>query len=100
MEITSVRFRRVGGDGRVRASASICFDGQFVVHGLKVIDGPNGLFVSMPARRTGSGEYRDTAHPVTAETREMIQESVLHSYEEWVEERGISEEDGSVAATA
>ncbi len=82
MEITSVKLRRAFGD-RVRASASVCFDGQFVVHDIRVVEGANGLFVSMPSRKTGQGEYRDIAHPVTAEAREMIQEAVLKAYEEW-----------------
>ncbi len=84
MEITSVRIRRAHGDQRVKAAASICLDGQFVVHDLRVIEGPNGLFVSMPARKTGSGDYRDIAHPVTAEARELIQKAVLEAYRAWL----------------
>lgn len=87
MEITSVRLRRAHGDQRVKASVSICLDGQFVVHDLRVIEGPNGLFVSMPARKTGSGDYRDIAHPVTAEARDLIQRAVLKAYQEWQRER-------------
>lgn len=86
MEITSVKLRRAVGD-KVRAMASVCFDGQFVVHDIRVVEGANGLFVSMPSRKTGQGDYRDVAHPVTAEAREMIVEAVLQAYEEWAAQR-------------
>lgn len=87
MEITAVRIRRVNGDRRIRASASITLDGSFVVHDLRVIDGPNGLFVSMPARRTSRGDYRDIAHPITSEAREVIEEAVLQAYRDWADSK-------------
>lgn len=101
MEITSIRLRRASGGERVRAAASICIDGEFVVHGLRVIEGPSGLFVSMPAQRTRAGEYRDMAHPVTAEARERIQAAVLAAYERWAgnggQARAAREEPAAVA---
>lgn len=87
VEITSVRLHRAFGD-KVRATASVCFDGQLVVHDIRVVEGVNGLFVSMPSRKTGQGEYRDIAHPVTAEAREKIQAAVLKAFEVWAAERG------------
>lgn len=87
MEITAVRIRRANGDRRIRASASVTFDGSFVVHDLRVIDGPNGLFVSMPARRTSKGDYRDIAHPITSQAREVIEEAVLQAYHDWADDR-------------
>lgn len=38
-------------DGRLRGFASITFDDSFVVRGLKIIEGRNGLFVAMPNRK-------------------------------------------------
>ena len=36
----------------------------------------------MPSRRLPNGEYRDVAHPINTETREMIQTAVLKEYEQ------------------
>ncbi len=88
MEITEVRLRRASGRGRVRALASVTFDDALVVHGVQVIEGPSGLFVAMPARRTERGEYRDVAHPVTAEARERLQRVVLEAFGAWCAEEG------------
>ncbi|MDI3256759.1 MAG: septation regulator SpoVG [Kyrpidia sp.] len=79
MEITSVRLVRLS-DGKLRALASVTFDGEFVVHQVRVIEGTAGLFVAMPARRTSSGAYRDIAHPVSAAFRAKVQEAVLAAY--------------------
>ncbi|PPA68529.1 septation regulator SpoVG [Jeotgalibacillus proteolyticus] len=80
MEVTDVRLRRVNTDSRMRAIASITLDNEFVVHDIRVIDGNNGLFVAMPSKRTPDGEFRDIAHPINSNTREMIQASVLEEY--------------------
>lgn len=80
MQITDVRIRRLSGEDRVKALCTILIDGVFAVHDLRVVEGPAGLFVSMPRRRTADSEYRDVAHPITSETREMIQRAVLEAY--------------------
>jgi stage V sporulation protein G len=45
-----------------------------------VIEGQNGLFVAMPSRKIPSGEFRDIAHPINSETRQMIQNIILEEY--------------------
>ena len=95
MEVTDVRLRRINTEGRMRASASITFNGEFVVHDIRVIDGNNGLFVAMPSKRTPDGEFRDIAHPINSNTRAKIQDAVLEAYrrageEVKFEEAGVS----------
>ncbi len=51
-----------------------------------VIDGEKGLFIAMPSRKTADGEYRDIAHPINSDTREMIQKVILEKYEATVRE--------------
>ena len=66
----------------MKAVVSVTFDNAFVVHDVKVVEGNNGLFVAMPSRKTPEGEFRDIAHPITADAREVIQTTVLKAYEE------------------
>lgn len=80
MEITEVRIRPIKQDGKMKAVASVTFDGVFVVHDMKVINGDSGLFVAMPSRKTPSGEYKDVAHPIEVEMRKYIQATVLKEY--------------------
>lgn len=80
MQITDVRIRKLDREGKMKAIVSITIDGEFVVHDIKVIDGEKGLFIAMPSRRAGDGEYRDIAHPINSETRERIQSTILEKY--------------------
>ena len=86
MQITDVRIRKISKEGKMKAIVSITLDGEFVVHDIKVIEGEKGLFIAMPSRRAGDGEYRDIAHPINSQTREMIQNIILERYEAVMEE--------------
>lgn len=81
MKVTDVRLRRISSEGKMRAIASITINDAFVVHDVRIIDGNNGLFVAMPSKRTAEGEFKDIAHPINSETREIIQTAVIKEYE-------------------
>jgi stage V sporulation protein G len=81
VQITDVRVRKVSKEGKMKAVVSITLDNEFVVHDIKVIEGEKGLFIAMPSRRAGDGEYRDIAHPINSETRDRIQTIILEKYE-------------------
>ena len=83
MEITDVRVFPVSEE-KLKAYVTVTFDKCFVVRDLKVISGTNGLFVAMPSKKRKDGTFRDTAHPLNNETREMIQSRVLAEYEKEV----------------
>ncbi|HEY8346260.1 MAG TPA: septation regulator SpoVG [Symbiobacteriaceae bacterium] len=81
MRITDVRVRRLqSSEGKLKATCSVVFDDAFVVHDLRVVEGANGIFVAMPQRKVGEGQYRDVAHPITAEAREALQKAVLEAF--------------------
>ena len=86
MTITDIRVRRVDSEGRLRAVASITFDDAFVVHDIKIIEGSDKLFIAMPSRKTSDGEFKDIAHPINTEMREMLSNSVLAKYNELLAE--------------
>ncbi len=81
MNITDVRVRKITKEGKMRAVVSITLDDVFVVHDIKVIEGEKGMFIAMPSKKAADGEYRDIAHPINSETRDMIQKTVLDAYD-------------------
>ncbi len=85
MEVTEVKIFPVQED-RLKAYVTIIFDHCFVVRDLKVISGNNGLFVAMPSKKRKDGTYRDTAHPLDNQTRQMIESKVLAEYHKGVQE--------------
>lgn len=71
-----------GSQGSIRAYASVDIDKCFAVRGIKVVEGgENGLFVSMPSRKTQDG-YKDICFPVTAGFREQLHGAVLDAYQQ------------------
>mgnify|MGYP002567895032 CR=1 FL=1 len=79
MQITDIRIRKIAKEGKMKAVVSVTFDNAFVVHDM--IEGEKGLFIAMPSRKASDGEYRDIAHPINSDTRDIIQKSILQEYE-------------------
>ena len=69
MNITDIRIRKIYEDARLKALVSVTIDGDLAVHDIKVIEGPERLFVAMPSRKDENGTFRDIAHPITPEAR-------------------------------
>ena len=67
-------------EDKLKAYVTITFDQCFVIRDLKVIQGPEGLFIAMPAKRRKDGTFKDLAHPLNAETRSWIERRVLDEY--------------------
>lgn len=86
MEITDVKVRKLGKEGKMKAIVSITLDNEFVIHDIKVIEKENGSFVAMPSRKLSEGEFRDIAHPINAAAREKVEKAILTAYQEAVEE--------------
>ena len=81
MKISDVRIRLVNKDSnKLKAVASITIDDCFLVHDIKIIDSAEGEFIAMPSRKTNDGEYKDIAHPLNTETREILKQAILTAY--------------------
>ena len=95
MKITEIRiFPQANKENKLCAFANITFEACFVVRGLKVLEGSKGLFVVMPSRKIKGDDYRDIAHPITAEFKEYIQKEVLKAYELYIEHQPLAQDLG------
>ena len=102
MNITQVKVFPVGEE-KLKAFVSVVFDHCFMVNDIKVIQGRDGLFLSMPSRRKRSGEFKDVAHPLNNSMRRTLEERVLREYRGVVEDetpRRPDREDGDDEAPA
>ncbi|UWG97538.1 MAG: SpoVG family protein [Candidatus Dehalobacter alkaniphilus] len=68
--------------GKLKAVSNLVLEDSFVVKNVRVIDGKNGLFVSMPSRQNADGRYSDICFPIRSEVREQIEKEVLDAYYE------------------
>ena len=76
-----VKIHALRTNGPVLANASVDLNGCFAIRGVKVMNGSNGPFVSMPSYKSGN-EYRDVCFPCTKEFRQQFQQAVLDAYQQ------------------
>jgi stage V sporulation protein G len=81
MEITDIRIRKVNTEGKLKAYVTVTFDDCFVVHNVKIIEGKSGIFIAMPSRKTKTGEYKDVAHPINSDFRNILQTKILEEFD-------------------
>jgi stage V sporulation protein G len=81
MEIMKVNVYPVNGKSNLKAFVSINLDDEIVIKNLKVVEGKNGLFVSMPSEKAEDGKYYDAVYCLNQDTRDYVQEKVLDAYE-------------------
>ncbi len=72
--------RLIQNGDKLKGTADIVFDNEFVVKGVRILKGEKGLFWSMPSRKVGD-EYKQECFPITAECREHLNQAVMGAYE-------------------
>ena len=96
MQITDVKVFPVNED-RLKAYVTIILDNCFLIREIKVINGNSGFFVAMPSKKRKDGTYRDIAHPINQETRDVMEKTILDSYWKRVEELKNAPEETAAA---
>ena len=82
MKVTNVKIKKVDGDkfDRLRAYVDVTLDDVLVIHGLKLMQREQGLFVAMPSRKMRNEEFKDIVHPICPELRNDITKVVQEKY--------------------
>jgi stage V sporulation protein G len=99
MHITEVKVFPVDEE-KLRAFVSIVFDSCFMVNDIKVIQGKDGLFISMPSRKKRNGKFKDVAHPLNNETRKMLENQILSEYDRVLSGKDSGEARSSSSASS
>lgn len=82
MKITNVNVSKIEKENtRLRGIATIILDDEIAIHNIRLIEGNNGLFISMPSRKLEENKYADIVHPIKKEVRNMIEEKIFEKYE-------------------
>jgi len=79
MEITEIKIYPINQE-QLKAYVTITLDNCFVIRDLKIIQGDRRLFVAMPNKKDKKGIFRDIVHPINADTRTLIEQTVLNRY--------------------
>ena len=89
LAVTQVRvfpFKDEPSLGHIKALAQIVLNDQFVIRGLRIVNGENGLFVTYPSDPFHKGEETKSIYkPLTRQLREHIENCVLEKYQAAIE---------------
>lgn len=80
MQITDIKIRKFFDEGPMKAVVSVTFDDCLAVHDIKVIYARERFFIVMPSRKNPDGTYRDIVHPINADFRAMLENTVIDAY--------------------
>ena len=81
MEVTIDHIADAGA--KIKAYATVTFDGMFKVHGVRLCESMQGLNIIMPQRtfeKDGKKLYADVFHPITSGARTALKEAVIDAY--------------------
>ena len=81
LDFKVTRCYKLDGEGSLKAICDVAICNEFLVKGLRIINGKNGLFVGMPREQGKDGKWYDNILPLTVETRDSINKAVLSAYE-------------------
>lgn len=81
LNLEVVRLYRFNGDSKTRAFVDIAID-DFIVKGLRIVQGQKGLFLAMPQEKSKDGKWYNSFYPKTKEARENLNAVVLTAYQE------------------
>ncbi|MFA5062696.1 MAG: SpoVG family protein [Candidatus Omnitrophota bacterium] len=80
-EIQVSRIYRFSGESKLKAFADVSLAG-IIIKGFSIVDGSQGLFVSMPRHQGKDGKWYNTVYPTTKELKTQLCEAVLTAYKE------------------
>ncbi len=81
MELSVKRLVKFDGEGSLKAYVDLGIGDLFLIKGLRVVEGKNGLFVSMPRQQGKDSRWYDSVVALTKETRAEIGRVVLEAYQ-------------------
>lgn len=81
LSLKVVRLHRFEGDSKLKAFADVAI-GDFIVKGVRIVQGEKGLFVGLPQEKSKDGKWYNTFSPATEEAKQNFSETVLAAYKE------------------
>lgn len=84
-ELEVKRLVRFDGGSSLKAYVDLSINNQFLIKGLRVVEGKSGLFVSMPRQQGKDSKWYDSVVALDKEVRKAVGRVVLEAYEQTAE---------------
>lgn len=81
LDVEISRVHKFSGEGKLKAFVDIVLNGSILIKGLKVVNGPNGLFVSMPSEQSArDNKWYESVKCLNRDIREQVNAQVLAAF--------------------
>ena len=81
-ELSVTRLVRFDGGGSLKAYCDLSISNAFIIKGLRVVEGRNGLFVSMPRQQGKDRKWYDNVVLLTKQVKQNVDRIVLGAYQQ------------------
>ena len=81
VDVEVVDIRKISGEGTLRAFADVKIAGSLVVKGFSVLQGKNGIFVSMPKKAGKDGRWFNVLETTDELLERTLKDKVLEAYD-------------------
>ncbi|NQT95225.1 MAG: septation protein SpoVG family protein [Candidatus Omnitrophica bacterium] len=82
IELKVERIYRLDTDNCLKGFADISIAGSFIIKGLRIVAGKNGLFVGMPQELGKDGKWYNRVSLVDEALKDKLSSLILSAYEE------------------
>ena len=80
MKMEVVRIHKLDGTGPTKAFVDVELEGAFIVKGVRIVEGKDGLFVSLPREEGRDGKWYNVIIPLKREVMDEFTRIVLEAY--------------------
>ena len=87
LSIKIERMHFLDGDSPTKAFCDLLIFDSFLVKGLRIVNGKERLFVSMPTEQGKDGKWYETFYPSSIEIRTKLEKYILDEYKEKTDEQ-------------
>ena len=80
MDVRITRFVRFANEGSLKAFCDVAIERLILIKGIRVVEGREGPFISMPRQQSKNGKWYDSAVLLTRELKCELARVVLDAY--------------------
>jgi stage V sporulation protein G len=75
-----IRLHKLDNISATKALVDVSVEDSIIINGIRVVEGTNGLFISMPREETRDGKWYNVVVPLRREVKDEIERVVIEAY--------------------
>ena len=87
LEVKVQRIYKINNNGFLKAFVDISVNNALLIKSVRILNGKNGLFVSMPQEKAKDQKWYDSVVALDKETKMAVGRVVLEAYEQIAEQQ-------------